>query len=65
MVLETPNFCRTRAAIERAAAEETTLPMVRQRHFDSAEGWERMAQRGEKHADRRAARNAAEAKAVG
>lgn len=59
-MLESSEFCRERAAVERQAALAATLPFVRQRHIDSAEGWERMAQRGEKHAMRVASRLAVE-----
>lgn len=59
-MLESSEFCRERAAAERQAASAATLPFDRQRHIGSAEGWERMAQRGEKHAMRVASRLAAD-----
>ena len=34
-------YCAEQAAIERVAAEHTTLPMVRNRHLLSAAAWDK------------------------
>lgn len=42
---EHPSYCLERAREHREAADATPLVNVRQKHIQSAEMWERMAQR--------------------
>ncbi len=42
---ESPSFCLERAREHRDAAEATPLVNVRRKHIQSAEMWERMAER--------------------
>ena len=50
----TNEFYRERAADARRTAEAASLDNVRDRHLTAAEAWEKMAERGERTARKRA-----------
>ena len=63
----THEFYRVRAAEARRDAEAASLDNVRERHLTAAVAWEKMAERGERTARKRAeteARKAAEEAAI-
>jgi hypothetical protein len=60
--LSTPNFYNERAAAERIAAEQESLPQRREQHVRCAERWEEMAQAAQE-TERRTAINEADKRA--